>query len=61
MFLHEIDLFAANANPILVAAAAAGSYTPKVLADLLGRALANANWVSNGADLRSLFETDSRR
>jgi hypothetical protein len=58
MFLREIDLFAANANPTLVAAAAAATYTPKVLADLLGRVLANASWVANGAPLRSSFESE---
>ena len=42
MFLRGIDLFAPNANPILVAAAAAASYTPRTLADLLGRVLADA-------------------
>jgi hypothetical protein len=59
MFLREIDLFA-SANPILVAAAAAQSHAPRVLADLLGRVLAEANWVSNGGALRSLFETEVR-
>jgi CheY-like chemotaxis protein len=58
MFLREIDLFATNANPLLVGAAAAQSYTPKVLADLLGRVLANATWVSNGAALWSSFEAE---
>jgi CheY-like chemotaxis protein len=57
-FLREIDLFATDTNPILAAAAAGASYTPKVLADLLGRVLANATWVSNGATLWSLFERE---
>jgi CheY-like chemotaxis protein len=60
MFLREIDVFATHGNPLLVAAAAAESHTPKVLADLLGRVLADASWVSNGAKLRSLFETEVR-
>jgi hypothetical protein len=58
MFLREIDLFATNANPLLVGAAAAQSCTPQVLADLLGRVLANATWVSNGAALWSSFEAE---
>lgn len=58
MFLREIDLFASHGNPTLVAAAAAATYTPKVLADLLGRVLANATWVANGAPLRSSFESE---
>jgi CheY-like chemotaxis protein len=58
MFLREIDLFESNSNPTLVAAAAAATYTPKVLADLLGRVLANATWVANGAPLRSSFESE---
>jgi hypothetical protein len=58
MFLREIDLFAANTNPALVAAAAAETYTPRVLADLLGRVMANATWVANGAPLRSSFESE---
>jgi hypothetical protein len=57
MFMREIDLFATNTNPIMIAAAAAASPTPNVLADVLGRVLANANWVSNGA-LRSLLEAE---
>ena len=60
MFVRELDLFPANANPIVVTAAAASSFAPGVLADLLGRVLANANWVSNGAALRSQFETELR-
>jgi hypothetical protein len=59
-FLREVDLFPSRVNPIVAAAAAASSYTPTVLADLLGRVLADANWVSNGAALRSLFETEVR-
>ena len=58
MFLREIDLFAPNANPILVAAAAAASYTPRILADLLGRVLADASWLSNGGRLWSIFERE---
>ena len=58
MFLREIDLFAPNANPILVAAAAAASYTPRTLADLLGRVLADAPWRSNGRRLWSIFERE---
>ena len=58
MFLREIDLFAPNANPILVAAAAAASYTPRTLADLLGRVLADAPWLSNGRRLWSIFESE---
>jgi CheY-like chemotaxis protein len=58
MFLREIDLFEPNTNPALVAAAAAAAYTPTVLADLLGRVLANATWVTNGAPLRSAFESE---
>ena len=56
MFLREIDLFAPKANPILVAAA--GSYTPRTLADLLGRVLADAPWLSNGRGLWSMFESE---
>ena len=56
MFLREIDLFAPNANPILVAAAA--SYTPRTLAELLGRVLADASWLSNGRRLWSTFERE---
>ncbi len=59
-FLREVDLFPTRVHPIMVAAAAASSYTPTVLADLLGRVLADANWVSNGPALRSLFETEVR-
>ena len=58
MFLREIELFPANANPIMVGAAAAASHTPNVLADILGRVLAKANWVSNGAALRTLLEAE---
>jgi len=58
MFLREIDLFAANTNPALVAAAAAAAHTPRVLSDLLGRVLANATWVANGAPLRTSFESE---
>ena len=58
MFLREIDLFATNANPILVAAAAARPTRQEVLADLLGRVLADATWVSNGAALWSSFESE---
>ena len=58
MFQREIDLFTTNANPIMVAAAAAASHTPNVLADVLGRVLAKATWVSNGAALRTLLETE---
>ena len=58
MFLREIDLFAPNANPILVAAAAAASHRPGTLADLLGRVLADASWLSNGRTLWSIFERE---
>jgi len=58
MFLREIDLFEPHTNPALVAAAAAEAYTPRILADLLGRVLANATWVANGAALRSSFESE---
>jgi hypothetical protein len=60
MFLREIDLFAPIANPIMVAAAAASSYTPRTLADLLGRVLAEALWVSNGRRLWTIFESEVR-
>jgi hypothetical protein len=60
MFVRELDLFPAHASPMMVTAAAASSFAPRVLADLLGRVLANANWVSNGVPLRSLFETELR-
>jgi CheY-like chemotaxis protein len=59
-FLREVDLFPTSVHPIVAAAAAASTYRPPVLADLLGRVLANANWVSNGPALRSLFETEVR-
>jgi hypothetical protein len=59
MFLREIDLFALDGNPV-AAAAAAESFTPKALADLLGRVLSDAAWVSTGATLRSRFETELR-
>lgn len=59
-FLREVDLFPSTANSIMVAAAAASSYRPTVLADLLGRVLAEANWVSNGTALRTLFEMEVR-
>ena len=39
MFVRELDLFPANANSIMVTAAAASAFAPKVLADLLGRVL----------------------
>jgi CheY-like chemotaxis protein len=54
-FVREIDLFPVNAprSPV--------SHSPKVLADLLGRVLAGANWASNGAALRSAFETELAR
>ena len=58
VFLREIDLFAPNANPIMVAAAAASSYTPKTLADLLSRVLADVAWLSNGRRLWSIFENE---
>ena len=58
MFLHEIDLFAPNANPIMVAAAAASAYTPRTLADLLSRVLADVPWLSNGRRLWSIFESE---
>lgn len=60
MFLREVDLFPGKANPVMVAAAAASSYRPTVLADLLGRVLADANWVANGAALQAVFETEVR-
>jgi hypothetical protein len=59
MFLRELDVFATFSDPF-VAAAAVESYPPRALADLLGRVLANASWVSNGATLRSQFETELR-
>jgi CheY-like chemotaxis protein len=55
MFLREIDLFAQNANPMVAAAA---SHTPRTLADLLTRVLADAKWLSNGRRLWSLFESE---
>ena len=58
MFVRELDLFPAHVNPAIVAAAAASSRTPGVLADVLGRVLANANWVSNSATLWSAFESE---
>ena len=58
MFLNEIDLFAPNGNPIVVATDAGESRPPTVLAELLGRVLANANWASNGVGLWSLFEAE---
>ena len=58
MFLREIDLFAPNTNPFLVAAAGAASYTPRVLVDLLSRVLADAAWLSNGRKLWSIFERE---
>ena len=58
IFLREIDLFARNANPTLVAAAAAASYTPRILAELLGRVLVDAAWLSNGRKLWSIFESE---
>ena len=58
VFLREIDLFAPNANPILVAAAAAASYTPGILAELLGRVLVDAAWLSNGRKLWTIFESE---
>ena len=57
-FLREIDLSAPNANPTLVAAAAAASYTPRILAELLGRVLVDAAWLSNGRKLWSIFERE---
>ena len=59
MFLREIDVFTKSGNP-LVDAAAVESHPPKALADLLGRVLASASWVSNGTALRSRFETELR-
>jgi CheY-like chemotaxis protein len=59
MFLREIDVFTTAGNPLPVVAAVE-SYPPRALADLLGRVLANASWVSNGATLRSQFETELR-
>ena len=58
IFLREIDLFAPQANPILVAAAGAASYTPRILADLLSRVLVDAAWLSNGRKLWSIFESE---
>jgi len=58
MFLREVDLFAAKANPIVLAAAAAASHTPRTLADLLGRVLADVPWLSNGRKLWSTFESE---
>jgi hypothetical protein len=60
MFLREIDLFAAQTSSVELTAKAASCHTPGALADLLGRVLASANWVANGAGLRSRFETEVR-
>src|SRR4029453_324103 len=60
MFVRELDLFPANASPIMGTAAAASSFAPRVLADLLGRVLPNANWALTGAGPRSPFETELR-
>jgi CheY-like chemotaxis protein len=59
-FLRDIDVFTTTGNPLLAAAVAAESYTPKALADLLGRVLGNAAWVSSGTSLQTLFETEVR-
>jgi CheY-like chemotaxis protein len=59
MFLRELDVFTTSGNPLLVAAAVE-PYPPRALADLLGRVVAGASWVSNGAGLRSRFETELR-
>jgi hypothetical protein len=59
MFLREIDVFATSRDPV-VDVAAAESHSPKAVADLLGRVLASASWVSNGTTLRSKFETELR-
>ena len=59
MFLRELDVFTTAGHPLVVAAAME-SHPPRALADLLGRVLANASWVSNGATLRSQFETELR-
>lgn len=58
MFVREIDLFPAHLNPALAAAAATASGTPGVLAEVLGRVLADANWVSNSGTLWSSFERE---
>lgn len=60
MFSREVDLFSGTVNPVVAAAAAATVHTPRALADLLGRVLANANWASNGASLRAAFEDEIR-
>ena len=60
MFSREVDLFAGPVNPVVAAAAAATVHTPRALADLLGRVLANANWASNGVSLRAAFEDEIR-
>jgi hypothetical protein len=59
MFLRELAVFANAGNPLLPGAAVE-SHPPRALADLLGRVLANASWVSNGATLRSQFEAELR-
>jgi CheY-like chemotaxis protein len=59
MFLREIDVLATCGNP-LVDVAAVESHAPRALADMLGRVLASASWVANGATLRSSFETELR-
>ena len=38
--------------------AAAASYTPRILAELLGRVLVDAAWLSNGRKLWSIFERE---
>ena len=59
MFLREVEMLTTGGNP-LVDAAAVESHPPKALADLLGRVLASASWVSNGTTLRASFETELR-
>lgn len=54
-FLRKIDLSAETAPALAV------HHPPKVLAEVLGRVLANANWASNGAGLCSTFEAEVGR
>jgi len=59
MFLREIEVLTTCGNP-LVDVVAVESHAPRALADLLGRVLASASWVSNGTTLRSKFEAELR-
>ena len=53
-FAHEIDIL----TPPVQTPFAAALHPPRVLGDLLGRTLADANWVSNGTTLCSRFEEE---